>query len=243
MDFKNWFYPESGIGGFSDVDGTIIFFNRVNSLLKPDFVVLDFGCGRAEYKKDPSEYRRNLRIIKGKVKKVIGLDVDSAAKKNPFLNEFHLLKGTQWPIDDKKIDVIICDWVLEHLTNVENFFSESNRVLKKGGYLCIRTPNKWGYVAIGARLIPNKHHSFVTSFVQRKRQRKDVFPTVYSCNSVHELKKVMKKYGFESVVYEYDAEPSYFAFSRIFYFFGVLYHRFAPSILKGTIFAFGKKVN
>jgi hypothetical protein len=39
-------YPESNFGGFSDVDGTVSFYLRVNSLLRPDSNILDFGCGR-----------------------------------------------------------------------------------------------------------------------------------------------------------------------------------------------------
>jgi len=46
MDYKQKFYPEVKFGGFSDVDGTIAFFNRVNALLQPSFTVLDVGCGR-----------------------------------------------------------------------------------------------------------------------------------------------------------------------------------------------------
>lgn len=46
MGLKERFYPETTYGGFSYVDGTIAFFSRVNALLKPESVVVDFGCGR-----------------------------------------------------------------------------------------------------------------------------------------------------------------------------------------------------
>ena len=46
MSSKITFYPESKFGCFTDVDGSIAFFSRVNSLLKSNFVVLDVGCGR-----------------------------------------------------------------------------------------------------------------------------------------------------------------------------------------------------
>lgn len=39
------FYPEARFGGFSDIDGTMAFYLRVNALLGCDSVVLDFGCG------------------------------------------------------------------------------------------------------------------------------------------------------------------------------------------------------
>jgi len=51
---------------------------------------------------------------------------------------------------------------------------------------------------------------------------------------------MMKKHGFEGVVYGYEAEPSYLSFSKSAYRLGVLHQRFAPRFLKPVIFAFGK---
>jgi hypothetical protein len=33
-------------GGFDRYDGSIQFYQRINALLRPDFVVMDFGAGR-----------------------------------------------------------------------------------------------------------------------------------------------------------------------------------------------------
>lgn len=91
MSHQDTFYPESKFGGFTDIDGTIVFYNRINTLLDPSFVVLDIGCGRGAYGGDQITIRRNLRIFKGKVKKVIGTDVDKQAKDNPFIDKFFLI--------------------------------------------------------------------------------------------------------------------------------------------------------
>jgi hypothetical protein len=66
MDKRELFYPETRFGGFTDIDGTMAFFNRVNSLLDSSFVVLDVGCGRGEYHEDEVCVRRNLRNLRGK---------------------------------------------------------------------------------------------------------------------------------------------------------------------------------
>ena len=240
MKYKELFYPEARFGGFTDVDGTIAFFNRINAVLDPSFTVLDVGCGRGAYANDPIPLRRKLRILKGKVSKVIGIDVDPAANDNPFLDEFRLLKEDYWPIEKDSIDLIVCDHVLEHIGSPVQFFSEARRTLKDGGYFCIRTPNRWSYIAIAATLIPNKYHSKVTSVVQEGRKEEDVFPTVYKCNSIGGIRNMMKKHGFEYVVYGYEAEPAYLSFSKSAYFFGVLHQRFAPRSLKPVIFAYGK---
>lgn len=241
MNLENRFYPESKFGGFTDVDGTIAFFNHVNSLLKTSFTILDVGCGRGEYKEDPVIFRKKLRILKGKVKKVIGIDVDPHAKNNPYLDKFILLKNTNWPIKNNSVDLVLCDWVVEHLENPDIFFIEVKRVLRKKGYLCIRTPNKWGYPALFAQVIDNKYHSKITSFVQSNRKPKDVFPTRYRCNTLQKIKRMMKNMDFDSVVYGYSVEPSYLYFSSFFYFLGVIYQKSAPNFLKQTLFAFGQK--
>ena len=41
------FYPEAAVGGFSQVDGVIEFYTRVNALVDAESRVLDFGAGRA----------------------------------------------------------------------------------------------------------------------------------------------------------------------------------------------------
>lgn len=83
MDRRFASYPESKFGGFTDIDGTVVFNTRVQSLVTPDTVLLDIGCGRGAFREDPVAIRRHLRTFKGKVRTVIGLDVDEAAANNP----------------------------------------------------------------------------------------------------------------------------------------------------------------
>ena len=128
----------------------------------------------------------------------------------------------------------------QHIENPHQFFLETHRVLKNDSLLCIRTPNRWSYAALAATLIPNRYHSRVTSFVQDGRKDEDVFPTLYKCNSIGKLRSMMRKNGFDCVVYGYEAEPSYLSFSKIAYFGGVLHQRFAPGFLRPTIFGFGR---
>jgi SAM-dependent methyltransferase len=240
MSYKKVFYPESKFGGLTDIDGTIVFYTRVNSLLNPSFTVLDVGCGRGVGQEDPVEISRNLRKLRGKVKKVLGIDVDREARENPFIDKFYLLDSDCWPLDNDAIDLIVCDDVLEHTTNPNKFFLEARRVLRNNGYLCIRTPNAWNYIAIFSRLIPNRYHSKIMPKVQSCRKEEDVFPTVYRCNTIRKIKAMMDLHGFESVVYGHEAEPNYLSFSKFAYWLGVLHQKFAPGFLKPAIFAFGK---
>ena len=235
------FYPESRFGGYTDVDGTIAFYTRVHSLLTPDSVVLDVGCGRGQYADDPVRLRRELRVFGGKCRKVIGIDVDEAAGANPYLDEFHLLAGPQWPLSDGVADICICDAVLEHVEDPESFFGQCRRILKPGGYLCIRTPNVMSYFGLMSMLIPNRRHAAVLERVQDSRKHEDVFPTVYKCNTRRKIRRMFRKHGLVGCVYGYEAEPSYLSFSRLFYALGVLHQKLAPKALKVTLFAFAER--
>jgi SAM-dependent methyltransferase len=133
MDFRDDFYPESRFGGFTAVDGTIIFYIRVGALLRATDTVLDVGCGRGEYNEDTVPVRRSLRILKGRCAKVVGVDVDPVAARNPFLDEFRSLEGPRWPMDDASVDLCLADYVLEHVEDPDAFFSEVARVLRPGG--------------------------------------------------------------------------------------------------------------
>ena len=236
------FYPESRFGGFTDIDGTVAFYARVQELIRPDFTVLDIGCGRGGFQNDSVAIRKRLRVLKGNVKTVLGIDVDTEACTNPYLDEFRLIKGFPWPVRDGIIDLCPSDNVLEHVEDPGAFFTECNRVLKPGGYLCIRTTNKWSYVGLLARLIPKGFQGRVLRIAQPLRKEKDVFPTLYKCNSPQAINHHLFHNDFEGVVYGYDSEPRYLSFSRIAYFFGVLHEKFAPSCIRATLFVFARKL-
>ena len=68
MSCKCLFYPESRFGGFTDSDAYVVFYGRVNSLVTPDSVVLDIGCGRGAYADDPVAFRRQLRTDQSRVR-------------------------------------------------------------------------------------------------------------------------------------------------------------------------------
>jgi len=167
--------------------------------------------------------------------------VDRVAKENPFLDEFRPIESNHWPLDNESVDVCLCDNVVEHVEDPDLFFSECQRVIKQGGYLCIRTPNVLSYFGLFSKIIPNRLHLAVVGKVQSQREGKAVFPTRYRCNTKWKMSRTLNKFGFDYCVYGYEAEPSYLSFSRFFYHLGVLHQRFAPKVFRTTIFAFGKK--
>ena len=121
MDYKQIYYPESRFGGFTNLDGTIAFYTRINALIDPSYTVLDIGCGRGSYGEDPVKLRRDLHILRGKGKKIIGIDLDENAKVNPYLDEFQLIKNNHWPVENSSVDLGVADFVLEHVGDPDSF--------------------------------------------------------------------------------------------------------------------------
>lgn len=239
----NRHYPESSFGGFSDIDGSVVFYTRVNALIAPDHTILDVGCGRgAQILDEPIAFKKALRTLKGKVRKVIGIDVDPAAAQNPNLNEFALIhRSGTWPVTSTSVDGVIADFVLEHIPDPDLFLSELSRVLKPGGFFAARTTNVRGYVGIFSRLIPNRSHGSVVVRAQLERKPEDVFPVCYRMNTITGLKHQLRRRGFQSAVYGYDAEPNYLHFSPFAYSIGVWLHALTPAALKNSLFVFAIK--
>ena len=237
------YYPESRFGGFTACDSTVAFYTRVNALAAagPARVVVDFGCGRGVYAEDAIPFRRQLRDLRGAGRTVIGMDVDSRAASNPFVDEFRMAEpGGKWPAEDDSADLVIADFVVEHLEDPDRFLAEAARVLKRGGHVAIRTPNSAGYVVWISRIVPGKLHRTVLRRAQPDREEEDVFPAVYHCNSAPRLRRALAGHGFDAVAYGHGAEPSYLGFSRWIYRLGVTYHRHAPLSLAPVLFAFGR---
>ncbi len=109
--------------------------------LKKSDVVLDLGCGN----------RLNLLKIAKKIKKAIGLEVDtklinlarSEAKTRSLKNVRFLVADAnkKLPFDDAKFSKVICSDVLEHLNRRVFAIKEIRRVLIKSGFLLLVTDN------------------------------------------------------------------------------------------------------
>lgn len=243
LDLKLRYFPESQFGGYSDTDQLVVFYTRVRILLKPSFTVLDIGCGRGRHAEERTA-RSNLKNLKDQCETVIGIDVNPAAQDNPFVDQFHLIEASsKWPLSDASVDLAVCNCVFEHIENTDLFFSECHRVIRPGGYLCMRTTNALSYFGLAARFIPDRFHSaIIRRAYVNPRKEEDVFPIQYRCNTVPAMRRALDRHGFEHCAYGYEQDPAHFAFSRTLYFLGVVYQRLAPRVIRTAIFVFARRI-
>lgn len=205
-------YPEVQAGGFTGIDHSIQFFSRLNAVLSKDAVLLDLGAGRGRmHIEEPIPWRRELQSYHKRCAKVIGADVDPVVMDNPSLDEAHLIKEDgRISIPDASVDLVFSDFTFEHVDDPKTFCAEIDRVLKPGGWLCARTPNKWGYISLGANLIPNRLHVAVLRYLQPGRKAEDVFPTRYRLNTMKSLRQFFPPEKWTHASYYWSGEPAYF---------------------------------
>lgn len=209
-------FPETAAAGYSRADATVEFYVRVNALLRPDSVVVDFGAGRGLFMEDPVPFRRNLRMFKGRAHQVIGVDVDPVVKENESVDRAIVWEpGTPIELPDASVDLVVSDVTFEHIDDPELVVTELERIVKPGGWVCARTPNRWGYIAIAARLVPNHWHARILSRLQANRQERDVFPTRYRLNTLAAVRREFAAPAWEVHGYAATGEPGYAGRSRL----------------------------
>ena len=228
------------VGGFSDNDGTIDFYLRVNSLISKDSTVLDYGAGRASwFEDDKCKTRHEVRLLKGKVKKLIACDLDKAVLENRASDEQIHLVDNKLVIERNSINLIVCDYVLEHVENVNEFFSQIDHCLVSGGWFCARTPHKYSYVSLAASLISNSFHAKVLRKIQPNRKEIDIFPTHYKMNTIKEITKAFD--GWENKSFVYKGDPAYYFGNKVIYEIQKKIHGILPVVICGNLFIFLRK--
>lgn len=93
--------------------------------------VIDAGCGRKPYRDlfHCDEY--------------IGMDIENPghSHENEDIDVFY--DGRVFPFPDASFDNAVCNQVVEHVFNPDEFLSETCRVLKPGGNLLLTVPFAW----------------------------------------------------------------------------------------------------
>lgn len=208
----------------------------MKAFARPEHRVLDLGAGRgAWFDDDTSDYRRQIRALKGHVNEVIAADVDDAVMKNQS-SDRNVVFDQKLPLADGSVDIVIADYVLEHVQDPAGFASEIRRLLRPSGLFCARTPHKYNYIAMGARAVPNRMHSDYLQKIQPKRKSRDVFPAAYKLNTIKAIRSHFP--DSENLSYIFRSEPSYcFRDKRISALLKVAHH-VSASWFSGNIFAF-----
>ena len=239
-------YPERRIASFTRHEGRFLFYSLVADLLKPDSIVLDLGAGRGEQIESSTGYLRRLIDFSGRCKRYIGADVDPVVLKNPYLDEAHLMPpDASIPLADSSVDLIVAYAVLEHVEDAGRMAAEVRRVLKPGGWFCAWTPNKYGYVGMCARLVPDRFHADIVrmSDPKSRREKRDVFPVHYRMNTRAAIRNAFDARYFQDSSFYDNGPPTYHFNNMLIARFILLVMALLPKVMAKSLFVFVRRVN
>lgn len=208
--WRQRFYPQP-----CEHDPLTKFLAQMEQEIGPDKTVLDIGAGAGEL---------NAYNYRGRVKRVVGIDLDPRVTENPLLDHGVVASAYELPFADASFDLAFCIYVLEHIDNAERFAQEVGRVLKPGGVFLCLTPNKFHYVPLIASLTPHSFHEWYNRL--RGRADEDTFPTCYRLNSRGDMRRHFTAAGFDQCDMQMvEAPPNYLMFSVPTFLAGVAYER------------------
>lgn len=240
-------HPETVVDNFSAIDCDLAFYSLVRSLYHryPIKAVLDYGAGRNRYAQDfnadiDSFLIRELRDLRFGGANVTAVDVEHAVLNHPTSDRQAVIDPAKpLPFEDCSFDLIVSDYVFEHVQHASIVARELQRTLRPGGWLLVRTPNKFGYLKLAASLVPNSLHVAVLRWVSPHRASHDSFPTHYHLNSKADLSRHFDQCAVYAMSDSW--EPAYF-FGRLWlYRVFAFVHKILPKFFgTASIFALKK---
>lgn len=180
------------------------FLKILSDLLEEDSVVLDAGCGHE------GVFSKSKLNCKARRKTVIGVDYGSV--RNPYMDEQYTADLAAIPFPNNTFDIIVSEWVAEHMAEPVKVFAEFNRVLKDGGHVVFLTPNKNNPLVWLGGAIPSAFKDWLLKTILRKEEE-DLFPVYLKLNTPAAIQRHAKTVGFEKVFLETYPNPEYFAWN------------------------------
>ncbi|MGM0567672.1 MAG: class I SAM-dependent methyltransferase [Elusimicrobiota bacterium] len=118
------------------------FLSKLRKNRKPLQTMIDVGCGYGGLTNYISDYLG--------VAKTYGIDLDKekikVAETREIKTEQVNVESEKFPFKDNSVDLVTTFGVFEHLRYYDNLMEESNRVLKKDGYLLCSFPNLGSWI-------------------------------------------------------------------------------------------------
>ena len=215
------FYPNAL---FEDctLESARAFYGWVRQYANRDTEMLNLGAG------GPAP-RHRIRVFRGQVARVAGADIDPEVTRNPELDDAHIIEPDgHLPFADQSFDLVLSDWVVEHVADVPQFLNEVRRVLREGGSFFFRAPNRHHYVGLLASATPLWFHEVVANRARGKGpDEHDPWPTYYRFNSRRAIERQSSRAGFRAIeIRSWEGPPNYMIFNSVPFLLGVGYERF-----------------
>ena len=193
----------------------------VRSHLTPDSHVLDLGCGRGGV---VELFWRDVRLA-------AGLDPDSPSLTQHRGAGMPVIRGLgeHLPFVDGSFDLVVCLWVLEHLSDPAATLGQVRRVLKPGGHFVFLTPNMRNPLMLANRIgkaLPMLQRRLVPRFYGRVEG--DTFAVQYRANTVAAIRTQANASGLDVYDLRVVPDPTYLALNSFMFRASVMSERLMP---------------
>lgn len=191
------YYPH-----FKDVG--YFFKQYLEQYISNDTSLLDIGCGHQAF---GEEYYK-------KAKHRVGIDPDpDALKDNKLMDEKFCCATQHIPNTIGQFDVIIAQWVLEHIQHPDEDTRIIGNLCKKDGYFIFMTTNIYSPLILLSKISPTSLKKFLRKILLGI-QDEDTYPTAYKINSVSKIDYYLLKNGFEKVEVKKVGVLTYFMWNK-----------------------------
>lgn len=193
----------------------------------PDAVLLDAGCGNGH------ELCGWLPFIK----EGMGIDISAENVQKGKGCNLKLIRGDvhRTPFRASSFDIIIANYVVEHIGEPTEFVQEMARILRSRGVLTIIAPNVQSPMPLMTKVVSHKWQKRIKKYFTREEE---AYPVYYRLNTVSVLNQTMVDQGFIKKKIKRFGSSGIFSEKPYWYFWFLGY--LATSIfpqLKGVIYA------
>lgn len=145
--------------------------------------------------------------------------------------------GASLPLASASVDLIVSQWVVEHLETPQLVFDEMARVLRPGGKVILFTTNANNYVPFASRLVPEIVQDFVLERMLR-RPTHESFPTFFRANTRKSLAQLAAQADLTLESCTYNGNPFYLAFSPLLFRGALLFEKLTdhPALQKFKLY-------
>jgi len=191
------------------------YWEIIANLVNPQTTVLEIGCGRTSLASEEIS----------KAKYSAGTDVSLLDLRHNITVTYRVAaNGAQLPFPSCHFDLIISQWVIEHLEMPKPVFVEMSRVLRSRGRIILLTTNANNYIPLLSRIIPSKWHGrLIEHFLHRPSH--ESFPTFYRANTYKRLELLGHQSGLKLEECIYIGSPFYLAFSPLLFKIALLFEK------------------
>ena len=201
---------------FHSTKSTLDVYDQIlSSLCSPDRILLDEGCGK----------KSMVQRYTAKFKYSVGMDISpEAMAENAGFSAFVAGDASMLPFRDQVFDVVVSQWMIEHIRKIDEVVQEFGRVLKKGGSLVVVTNSKYHPMMFVSSILPTRFRDWMKLKIFPSYIEEDTFPTYYKFNSLADIDRLLTRAGFEKRYASYHGAP-FFLFNKFLFKISEWYER------------------